>query len=359
MKILHFINSLDTRGAEKLLIESVPLYQKKNIDTDVLCLKNEITLFWKKLSKTSNGNITGLTNGSIYNPFLVFKIIPFLKRYDIVHTHLFPALYWVVLAKWFSFSKVQIIYTEHSTTNRRRNSKIWQFFDRLIYKGLSGIITISEEVDANLKAHLKNDRHNYHLIKNGVDVHSFYKALSYAKQDFFSEGDFILIQVSSFARAKDQSTLIKSLKHLPSNIKLLLIGEGELLKENKNLMAKLDLSGRMKFLGNRPDIPRLLKTADIIVLSSHHEGLSLSNIEGMSAGKPFIGSDVPGIRDIVKGYGVLFPESNTKALAESVKKLSEDEGYYNQIADQCYQRAQDFGIHKMVNEYIKIYKELV
>ena len=47
-------------------------------------------------------------------------------------------------------------------------------------------------------------------------------------------------------------------------------------------------------------------------MSSHWEGLSLSNVEGMSAHKPFIASDVNGLREVTKGYGILFPHEDAK-----------------------------------------------
>lgn len=93
--------------------------------------------------------------GSVYNPLLVFKIIPYLKKYDLIHAHLFPVLYWVVLAKWISFSKKKIVYTEHNTNNKRREIKLFQKIDRIIYSGLHQIITISLEVDNKLKPGLR------------------------------------------------------------------------------------------------------------------------------------------------------------------------------------------------------------
>ena len=126
MKVLKIISSLNMGGAEKLLIDSVPLYQNANIKVDVLVLSNYKTQFWKKLKMQLKGDLIGLTSKSTYNPFLVFRIIPYLKNYDVVHIHLFPALYWGVLAKWLSFCKAKIIYTEHSTENRRKKYLIFK-----------------------------------------------------------------------------------------------------------------------------------------------------------------------------------------------------------------------------------------
>ena len=93
-------------------------------------------------------------------------------------------------------------------------------------------------------------------------------------------------------------------------------------------------------------------------MSSHFEGLSLSNIEGMSVNKPFIASNVDGLREVVDGYGILFPHEDYKALASIIKKLSEDTDYYQQVAAKCWKRAQMFDIQKMVDAYNNIYLNL-
>lgn len=359
MKILQVINRLGPGGAEKLILDTVPRYQKEGLHVDVLLLQDKKTQFRSQLEEESNGSTDGLTTKSIYNPLLIFKIIPYLKKYDIIHFHLFPTLYWVVLAKWIFFSKVKLVYTEHSTHNRRRDNLIFKMLDRFIYKQIDCIVTIADEVDLNVKKHLNLNENKFQQIENGVDVNYYHSAIPYAKDKFFSNNDFILIQVSSFRWQKDQKTLIKSLQHLPDNIKLILVGTGSLIDESKDIVKKLNLAERVKFLGNRYDVPQLLNTSDVVILSSRHEGLSLSNIEGMSVGKPFIGSDVPGLREIVKGHGLLFEQGNDKELAKLIMNLYTNPQLYKKIADQCFNRAKEFDINKMVAQYIELYKEII
>ncbi len=358
MKVLQVINSLSTGGAEKLILDSVPLYQKRGCVVDVLTLKNTKTPFWLVLERFTNGKMIGLTGHSVYNPFLLFKIVPYLKKYDVIHAHLFPTLYWVVLAKVISGSNTPIIYTEHNTHNKRRNNFLLKRIDQFIYKKLSKIVTIAEEVDVNLKKHLKETPSKFQLINNGVNIDLFTKAEPLSKAEFFNQDDLLIIQVSSFREQKDQPTLIKALPFLPPRFKLLLAGDGPLRKQNENLVAELNLTDRVAFLGIRTDIPALLKTADFIVLSSHYEGLSLSSIEGMAVNKPFIASDVPGLREIVKGYGVLFQQGDSPDLANQILALYHDDDAYQKVAHECGLRAQEFDITKMISSYIAAYHGL-
>lgn len=359
MKVLQVINSLNTGGAEKLLVETIPLYKKKGIAIDLLLLNGTTTIFLKELKATHCCNIYSLGGGSVYNPLLILKIIPFLKKYTIIHVHLFPALYWVSLAKMIGFSKTKLVYTEHNTTNNRRKNTIYKLLDRYVYKSYSKIITIAKEVDTNLKKHLNINLDRYQLINNGVNTKVYNTAKAYLKTDFFSTEDILLIQVSSFRFQKDQVTLIRSLTLLPKNVKLLLVGDGELRKDCEIEVANLRLEKRVKFLGNRIDVPRLLKTADIVVLASHHEGLSLASIEGMASGKPFVASNVPGLGNVVRDAGLLFEEANENDLSKHILDLISDKAYYNTVVKTCIKRANQFDIQKMVDSYAALYKELV
>lgn len=360
LKILQVITSLSTGGAEKLLVDSLDIYLRNNIEIDILSISSKETPFLQKIKNNPSVKLFCLTNGSIYNPLLIFKIIRYLKNYDIIHVHLFPVLYWVALAKVFSFSDTKIIYTEHSTFNKRRTSILFKFIDKIIYSIYNKIITIAEEVDLNLRKHLNNySSEKFQIIKNGIDTNFFFNSSSYSKTDFFDESDKVLIQVASFRKEKDHETLIRAMTELPNNIKLILVGEGYLKESCINLVNALNIKERVKFLGLRMDVPRLLKTSDIVILSSVHEGLSLSSIEGMAVGKPFIASNVPGLREVVQGVGLLFEKGNSKELAGHVMELIENENYYNEIAQKCYKHSQNYDINKMVDSYITVYKTLV
>lgn len=356
MKVLQIYNTRTRGGAENLIYNYAPIMENKGLEVDILCLKTPKTLINKKAPPHFIGQITELSKKSLYNPLWIFNLIPILKKYDVIHAHLFPTLYWIVLAKNLSFAKTPIVYTEHSTTNRRRNFFVFKVIDRYIYKKLNTVVCITELVAENLKKHLKNYNLNYKTIENGIDLTQIYNAKPYNRQVFWKEDNFILIQASSFRYPKDQESLIKSLALLSDKVKLLLVGDGILKEECQRIVTKLGLRDKVSFLGFRDDVSQLLKTVDVVILSSHYEGLSLGNIEGMAAHKPFIGSDVPGIKEVVQNYGLLFEDGNSEELAELIKKLMDDGKFYKQIADQCYERAKNYDIYKMVDKYIGVYK---
>lgn len=359
IKVLHIINSLNIGGAEKLIVDGVSHYQNKIKVVDTLILKETKSSFEQQLEQNSRGEIFYLTTKSLYNPFLILKIIPYLKKYDLVHAHLFPTLYWVVIAKLFSFSKVKLIYTEHSTHNRRRDHFILKRLDRFIYSKIDFIGCISKGTYDELVNHI-GDRGQKGIVYNGINLKSYSNLRKSEKYLFFKGSkNKIIIQVSSFRPQKDQKTLINAMSVLPEDYKLILVGDGQLKSECIRQVSDLGLEDRILFLGLRSDIPELLFNSDIVVLSSHYEGFGLAVVEGMAANKPVIATNIDGVKEIVENYGLLFEKQNSSELAENILSLGENKEYYDKISQQCYQRSNDFSINSMVDFYCAEYQKLM
>lgn len=355
MKILQVISSLHIGGAEKLVSEISPLLRDKGNHVDVLIFDGIETNFKSHLIKEKIRVISFGIGCRIYNPLFIFKLSKLMRQYDIVHTHntapqLFAALGSILCS-------AVLCTTEHSTSNRRRNWKWYKPIDRWMYDKYKRIICISEQAEANLKNYLPTLK-NTCTIFNGVDTNTFHNALAIDKMK--SDNKFTIAMVAGFRYQKDQDTLIKAMSELDPNLyELWLVGDGERKPILENLIEKYGLNQNVKLLGLRSDIPEILHTADVIVMSSHFEGLSLSNIEGMSVGKPFIASDVDGLREVTIDAGILFPHEDYKTLALEIKKLSEDRDYYKTISNRCWERAKKFDINTMVNKYNQVYKSIL
>ena len=361
MKVVHILNSLATGGAEKLILDTVPLYNQNGISVDVIVFKNDNYAFHEALEASNSCKIYNFNNDSVYSPSSIFKMIKILKQYDIAHVHLFPAQYFVIMAKLLSFSKIKLVFTEHNTTNRRLENKFFKAVDKWSYTFYNKIVAISTKIEALLRDHTGFSGNRIVVIQNGVAIQNIIDAQPLNRTEInenISATDKVIIQVAGFREQKDQACLIRAVAQLPETCKLLLVGEGVTKVKCQELVTQLQLEHRVFFLGIRTDIPNLLKTADIVVLSSHFEGMSLSSIEGMASGKPFVASDVPGLQEMVEGHGILFEESNDKQLANAITKLLEDTVYYNQVAEACVKHAMKFDIHVMVNNHLELYRKI-
>ena len=367
MKVLHIINNLGSGGAEKLLEDLIPLMNKmENVEADILLLTDEKNVFYDSLiNKGVKVDVVKYRN--MYDIRNIFEIKKHIVDgdYDIVHTHTFPTQYWVALSRMFTENKkVKFITTEHSTHNRRREKFYFRYIDKLIYSQYDSIISITEKTRDNLidwidPKHKKVDKHV--VIENGVDIAKIKAALPYKKNELINgitKNTKLICMVGRFTEAKDQPTLIRAVSKLSRDIHLVLVGEGPLMGDNKKLAEELGISDRVHFLGFRQDIPRILKTVDIVVLSSHWEGLSLASIEGLASGKPFIASKVPGLEEIVEGHGVLFEKGNYNQLCEIITSLLNDSKIYNETAKSCVQQSKKYELKNTVISLWKLYKKI-
>lgn len=350
MRILHVITSLRTGGAERLMVDMLPRMKAKGHEVDLCVFDGVRTPFYEELG--SKGVRVIPLGHSVYSLVNLFKLIPLMRGYDIVHSHNTACQYFVAIASFFS--KCKIYTTEHNTSNRRRNVW-WRMLDRWMYGRYDKVVCISELTKKNLIQHIGSSfEDKCVIIYNGIDLKTF---VGISSSPITNEKKVLM--VSAFREQKDQKTLIKAMKDLPSDYVLELAGGGEehLIDDCKQLVHELQLDGRVEFLGVRTDIPALLSMANVVVLSSHYEGLSLSSLEGMASGKPFVASDVEGLHDIVGGYGVLFPHGDSKVLATEIRKLCEDEIYAEEVAGRCMERAKMFDVETMAQNYWCLYQK--
>lgn len=356
MKVLHVITSLFTGGAEKLMVDLLPKLNANGVQADLYVMDSTRTPFMDRLEESGVKVLTGKPSWSYYHLGHIDRLRTLMKGYEIVHTHNTSPQLFAALASLGRNTK--LVTTEHNTHNRRRDWKGYRAVDRWMYGRYSNIICISDKAETNLRSYLGDlEGSEICTIYNGVDVASIVNAKPDSEiKDVLPSGGVAVMMVAAFRKQKDQDTLIKAMKELPESYHLFLVGTGDRLEECKSLVRAVNLTDRIHFLGMRVNIPQLLKAADIVVLSSHYEGLSLSSVEGMASGHPFIASDVDGLHEVVNGAGVLFPQGDCHRLAEEIKSLMSDRQRYDECVSACVERAMRYDINNMAKNYLRIYR---
>lgn len=352
--VLHVITSLRTGGAEKLMVDLLPRLRDKGNHVELIVFDGIRTPFFEALEKQGIKIHTFSINESVYNPLHIIKLWRLIRHADIVHTHNTSPQLFAAMAN--IFVKTKLITTEHNTTNRRRQKAWMKPLDRWMYRRYDKIICISDQAEQNLKAYLPEIGNRVCTIYNGIDLSM---SVPTQRTGFGRKNDEVYItMVAAFREQKDQKTLIRAISLLPDNYRLQLVGTGDktLISECRRLVEKENLHSRVSFLGMRDDVPAILSESDIVVLSSHYEGLSLSSLEGMASGRPFIASDVDGLHEIVDGYGVLVPHENVQAMADAILLLAMNTEYAREIVQRCITRARMFDIDIMVKRYNVLYQ---
>ena len=359
MRILHVINSLNIAGAERLMTGMIPVQQASGHQVELLLLNDTRTTFYDQLIEKGIVIHAFHLKGGEYNPLAVWKIRKFLRNYDVVHVHLFPAQYWVAISKWLFRIKTPLVTTEHSTSNTRFNYALTTWTDRWIYRRFSFIVGITDAVTKVMEERVKH-RTPVVTIENGIDIREFSTAQPLNKVSFgLPENSRVLLMVARFRPPKNQECVIKAMALLPTDVHVLFAGDGEQISHCQQLAEQLNVSHRVHILGIRNDIPRLYAISDIGVVSSHWEGFGLAAVEGMAAGKPVVVSRVDGLRQIVDKDELTFDDDDEQQLAACVRKLLDNPSYYEEMSVYCQARAQRYSIKRMASTYIDLYKKLV
>lgn len=366
MKILQVITSLEIGGAETLVVNLIPRFCALGHTVDLCIFNGTETPLMQRLKVESPQTKIYALGHSVYNPLYILKLMKIMKGYDIVHTHNSSPQLFVAIANLYRHTK--LVSTEHNTSNRKRNWKWYRPIESWMYGKYNHIICISKIAEERLREYMKgewivqssNRYKTITTINNGIDVNAISQALPCKELLSKKEERKAILMVAGFREQKDQDTILRAVNQLDKDkFEVWFAGIGERMEEVQQLSKSLGVDDRVRFLGLRTDIPNVLKAADIIVMSSHWEGLSLSNVEGMSAHKPFIASDVNGLREVTKGYGILFPHEDAKALANEINQLAGNKDYYDDVANRCYNRALEFDINKMVNGYNQVYQKVI
>lgn len=359
MRILHVITSLYTGGAERLMVDLLPLLRDDGNNQVELLLVNGVETPFKKRLIENGVTVQALSmTNDVYHPRNLVRMRRFLKlhAYDVIHTHNTACQLHVAMAKFMGATDAHLVTTEHNATNRRRSKKWLKFFDRWMYNQYDRIICIADKTRNNLERHIGHQS-KICTIYNGIDVSRFIKPV----KDITAKIRFDIVMVSAFREQKDHVTLLKAMRHLPDNYLLKLVGSGpkEQVSYVKEKCKDYGLDDRVEFMGVRQDVPEIMEQSDVVVLSSHWEGLSLSSIEGMASGRPFVASDVDGLREMVGGAGVLFDHGDERDLAQKIQHLCEHPNEYRDVAQRCQEKARQYDISIMADKYLRLYKTLV
>jgi glycosyltransferase involved in cell wall biosynthesis len=121
--------------------------------------------------------------------------------------------------------------------------------------------------------------------------------------------------------------------------------------------AALGLGERFHLLGERGDLPAILRGADAFVLTSRNEGMANVLLEAMACGLPVVASDVSGVRTALGGgpgggaAGVIVPPERPEAVAEALRRILGDRAHASGLGAAARERVRAaFGVDRMVAE---------
>lgn len=374
LRILHIVGDSKFGGGSIMVLKLAQRAREAGYDVSVLTTDSVFQQVLKEYNiKIVDLDVIWREIRPVKDLFGLYKLYSYLRknRYDIIHTHTSKAGFVGRIAARLAGVPI-IIHTVHGFAFHEESNfievKLFSFLEKIAGYFCDKIVTVSEfHRKWALKLKIANED-KIVSIPNGIAKD---RVIPKRKREVIreelklSEDDFIILTTGRLAPQKGIEYLIRAVPLLISKIesfKLLIVGEGPLRDYLEDLVRELKIVQYVYFLGFRRDVGDLLNIADVVVLPSLWEGLSIALLEAMAASKPIIttsiGSNIEVLEDGVAG--ILVPSKNVERLAEAILKLYEDKDFRKKIALAGYNRYRDcYTEERMLDKYMELYKEMI
>ena len=347
--ILHISRTMDIGGAERIVYQ---LSSDLKDEFDSVHVASTGGLWESELAAQGIQHHKILDIDS-KNPVTVLKLLFSIhqiikqKGITIVHTHHRMAAFYIRLLK-LVHPKLIHVYTAHNV-----------FEDKLPLYGFAlknaKSVAVGEAVNKNLKEDVGIT--DSRVIYNGVVL----KETDDQVDEIISYGGIKLGCIARLSEQKGLTYLLDAMSLLTvKDIRLFIVGDGELRNELENKVKELDLQDSVTFLGYRKDIVECINSFDFCVLPSVFEGFGLVAIEAFMNSKTLVATDIPGLNEVVTNKnGILVPAKDPAALASAIDKLATDATLRQELASQAKKNYENrFSYSMFLENYRALYREI-
>ena len=347
--ILHISRTMDIGGAERIVYQ---LSSDLKDEFDSVHVASTGGLWESELAAKGIQHHKILDIDS-KNPLTVLKLLTSIRQIikkneiTIVHTHHRMAAFYIRLLK-LVHPKLIHVYTAHNV-----------FKDKLPLYGFAlknaKSVAVGEAVNKNLKEDVGIT--DSRVIYNGVVL----KETDDHVDEIISYGGIKLGCIARLSEQKGLTYLLDAMSLLTvKDIRLFIVGDGELRNELENKVKELDLQDSVTFLGYRKDIVECINSFDFCVLPSVFEGFGLVAIEAFMNSKTLVATDIPGLNEVVTNKnGILVPAKDPAALASAIDKLAMDATLRQELASQAKKDYENrFSYPMFLENYRSLYREI-
>ncbi len=296
-KVLHIIDGLKSGGAETFIMNTYRSIDKNDIQFDFLLRNKENNVYIDEVKKYG-GKIYYLPSFPkelLKNIRSLKKFFKNNKEYDIVHIHANSLVYFfpIMYASRYGVKKI-IIHSHNTCAYNKLSSLIHKMVRKYVYNHTTEHIACSEQAGK----WMFNDK-PYVIIPNSIDMKKYSYSIENKekiRKELNIEDKYIIGNIGRFVEQKNHIFLIKVFKEITAvreDAILVLVGDGPLIKNIKELVCELRIEDKVIFTGNRKDIPSVLSSFDVMAFPSLFEGLPFTIIEAQAAGlRCFISSNI-------------------------------------------------------------------
>ena len=208
-----------------------------------------------------------------------------------------------------------------------------------------------------------NIKRSIDYVPNFIDMKLYNKEIdSGFRLRYACDDEFIITHISNFRKVKRIKDVIKIFSNVNKthNCKLLMIGDGPDRLMAEQMCRKLDISGKVKFLGKLKLIENILSLADVFILPSETESFGLVALEAMASKVAVISTDSGGLSEVnIDGHtGYLSKVGDVNKMSSDLSNLLSNRKLLNKIKLNAFEHAKSFDLPNILPMYESIYFKL-
>lgn len=369
MKILNLISSSGLFGAERVALELAVTLRDSLGETPIMgVIKNNHSPHTEvgEEAKRLGLETKVFDCGGQFDRKTISAIRQYIREngIDLVHCHGYKSNFYGYFA---SRGLVPTVATNHNWLRSNWRLRLYCFIDSHLIRHFDSVVGVSEDISADMEAH-GVPAEKIIVIDNGVNMSRFKdktKAASIRKELGIAKDTVIIGTAGSLKCVKGHTFLlqaaVKVLRSCNKEVKLLIVGDGELREELEAEARGLGIEDNVIFTGYRTDVEDVLRSLDLFVLPSLREGLPMVLLEAMASRKPVVASRVGAIPKVVEGTecGQLVEPGDADALAATLTALIKNKKKMRLMGERGYEKVlEDYSSEKMARKYLAIYTGL-
>lgn len=357
MNILYLANHLNTGGISRYLLGLCTGLQNRGHNIYLASgggeLEAEFTRAGVACLRLPLATKCEVSPGVFYS---LFKLLPVIKKQHIQIIHCNTRVTQVLGCLLARQGRVVCVSTCHGFFKPRLSRRIFPCWGKKT-------IAISQQVAGHLVEDLGAKKNNVLIIHHGIQ-YSAPRAMAQEKtrQEFgLGRGPVIGI-IARLSDVKGHIYLVeamqKVLERFPS-AQLFIVGDGPMKKELMEQVRRLGIERSVRFTPQVRDTAAALAAMDIFVLPSLKEGLGLALMEAMAAGLAVIGSDIGGIKTLIRDgqNGLLVTPQDSGQLAQKILALLQDGALTKRLGDNAREMiSKEFSYEKMLDKTEEVYR---
>ncbi len=374
VKILYIIGTLDVGGSEGQLVRLVTGLDRQRFEPLVCCLSSAGPYQSVLDAAGIPVEVIGFRGLTIFrHPYRVAlqlcRLIHFIRRVRPVLVHGF--LFWAYILGTYAAKVASVpivIASRRSLGTFKAGQAHYLLLERLTNAMTDLWVANSEAVRQDTVRQEGVDPARIRVIPNGVDPNRFAGSADRPtvrhRLGLPADGP-LLLTVSNLIHYKGHGTLLEAVSLITRKhptARFVLAGEGPMRAEIERRIATAGLADLVRVLGERIDIPDLLRAADLLVHPSDEEGFPNAILEAMAAGRPVVATRVGGTPELVVDgvTGTLVPPRSPAALAAAVSHLLADSQLADRMGAAGRERAvREFSLARMVERTEALYAEVL